>query len=485
MQNSMVKLSDYSKHGKLTSILMVLSIFIFVLPTNTFAETLNEALSSAYSYNPQLKAERARLRATDEGLSQAQSGYRPNISLNAEVGSQRTNTNPGALADGRSSPYGYSVTLNQPLFRGFRTINGIRAAKADIAAGRGSLRNIEQLVLRDAVTSYMNVVRDQAILLLRKNNLRVLTKQEEATFERLSVGEVTQTDLSQAKARRSQAKSEYNLAKANLNTSIAEYQRVIGNRPKRLSRPGTIIKYLPSTRTQAIGIGLNENPQIESALAAEKSAKHNLNVIKGERLPEVNLEVQYGQNFDSSSLTDERETGSVFARARVPLYQGGAVYARIRQAKQIILQRQAEIQQSRVQVKSSVISAWGQMIATRAQIKANKIAVSANRTALNGVKDEEKVGQRTILDVLDAEQELLNSQVTLVTSERDLVVAEYNLLAAIGRLSVSTLPVTTTIYDPENNYQKINRRWRGGDINHPELDSRNLLYWEDLKMRRN
>ena len=429
-------------------------------------------------------AEQARLRATDEGLAQAQSGYRPNITLNAEVGSQRTNTKPGVLADGRSSPYGYSVSLNQPLFRGFRTINGIRVAKADIVAGRASLRNTEQLVLRDAVTSYMNVVRDQAILRLRQHNLRVLNKQQEATFERFSVGEVTQTDLSQAKARRSRAQSELNLAKANFNTSVAEYQRVIGKRPKHLGRPGSIIKYLPSSQVKAITIGMNEHPLIENALAAEKSALHNLNVIKGERLPEVNLEVQYGQNFDSSPITDERETGSIFARARVPLYQSGAVYARIRQAKQIILQRRAEIEQSRLQVKSSIISAWGQIIAIRAQIKANKVAVRANRTALSGVKDEEKVGQRTILDVLDAEQELLNSQVSLVISERDYVVAEYNLLAAIGRLSVVTLPVTNMIYDQENNYYQVNRRWRGGDINDPELDRRGLFYWDDIVIRR-
>lgn len=247
-----------------------------------------------------------------------------------------------------------------------------------------------------------------------------------------------------------------------------------------MGRPGSIIKYLPSSQVKAITIGINEHPLIENAIAAEKSALHNLNVIKGERLPEVNLEVQYGQNFDSSPITDERETGSIFARARVPLYQSGAVYARIRQAKQIILQRRAEIEQSRLQVKSSIISAWGQIIAIRALIKANKVAVRANRTALSGVKDEEKVGQRTILDVLGAEQELLNSQVSLVISERDYVVAEYNLLAAIGRLSVVTLPVTNMIYDQENNYYQVNRRWRGGDINDPELDRRGLFYWDDI-----
>ena len=467
--------------------ILMLSLFSFLIVLNgnfVHAETINEALSSAYQNNPQLLAEQARLRATDEGLAQAQSSFRPNISLNAEVGSQKTDTRPGALSDGRSSPYGYSVTLNQPLFRGFRTVNGVRAAKADISAGRAALRNTEQLVLRDAVTVYMNVVRDKAIVQLRQNNLRVLTKQYDGTFERFSVGEVTQTDLSQAKARRSRAVSDLSLAKANYNTSLAEYQRVIGKRPGRVGRPSSIVKYLPHSQSKASIIGLNEHPQLEAAYAIEKSARYNLDVIKGERLPEVNLEMQYGQNFDQSPSTDRRDTGTVFARARVPLYQSGALYSRIRQAKQIVLQRRAEIQQTRLQVRASIISAWGQMIAVRAQIQANKVAVRANRKALSGVKDEEKVGQRTILDVLDAEQELLNSLVTLVTSERDLVVAEYNLLAAIGRLSVSTLPITNIIYDVEENYRYVNRRWRGGDINAPELDSRSLLNWGDIFIMR-
>ena len=448
------------------------------------AETLNDALAAAYQNNPQLLAEQARLRAVDEGLAQAQSGYRPNINLNAEGGAQRTTTKPGVLSDGRTSPYGYSVTLNQPLFRGFRTVNSIRAAKADIAAGRATLRHTEQLVLRDAVTAYMNVVRDQAIFRLRQNNVSVLSKQLEATNERFSVGEVTQTDLSQAKARRSLAVSELNFAKANYNTAIAEYQRIIGHAPKGLGRPGSIGKFLPRSQSKAVAIGLAEHPQIESAVAVEVSARHNLDVIKGERLPEVNLEVQYGQSFDGSRTIDERESGSVFARARVPLYQSGAVYARIRQAKQVVLQRRAEIEQARLQIRSSIISAWSQMIAVRAQIAANKVAVRANRTALSGVKDEEKVGQRTILDVLDAEQELLNSQVSLAIAERDAVVAEYTLFAAVGRLSVAALPVTTLIYDPEDNTHQVNRRWRGGTINDPDLDRRGLHGWDDILIRR-
>jgi len=462
--------------------------FVFLLSFGSLmplaqAENINDALSSAYHHNPELTAEQARLRAIDEGVAQAQSGYRPNIDLNGQVGSLRTDTKPGSLGDGRTSPYGYSVTLNQPLFRGFRTVNSIRAAKADVQAGRASLRNVEQIVLQDAVTSYVNVVREQAILRLRENNLRVLSQQLQATQDRFSVGEVTKTDIAQSRARRSEAASALNLAQANLNTAKAEFARIIGHKPVQLRHPGTINKHLPKSQARAIDIGLSEHPLIDQAIFAEKAARHNVDVVAGERLPEVNLEAQYSQDFDSSTFTDERETSSVMARARVPLYQSGAVYARIRQAKQIVLQRRAELSQFRLQVRASIISAWGQLLAVRAQIQSNQEVVRANRTALAGVREEEKVGQRTILDVLDAEQELLISQVNLVTSQRDLVIAEYNLLSSLGRLNVSTLPVGAAIYEPEINYQTVDRRWRGADINEPDLDERSVLHWDNVIIR--
>jgi len=462
----------------------VLSLSFGVFVSSAKAETLNDALAAAYHHNPQLTAEQARLRAIDEGVAQAQSGYRPNVDLNAEVGSLRTDTKPRSLADGRTSPYGYSVTLNQPLFRGFRTVNSIRAAKADVQAGRASLRNVEQVVLQDAVTSYVNVVREQAILRLRENNLRVLSKQLTATQDRFSVGEVTKTDIAQSRARRSEAASALNLAQANLNTAKAEFARIVGHMPVRLHHPGTINKHLPRSQNHAIDIGLSEHPLIDQSIYAEKAARHNVDVVSGERLPEVNLEAQYSQNFDSSILTNESERSSVMARARVPLYQSGAVYARIRQAKQIVLQRRAELSQSRLQVRASIISAWGQLLAVRAQIQSNNEVVRANRTALAGVKEEEKVGQRTILDVLDAEQELLNSQVNLATAQRDLVVAEYNLLSSLGRLNVSTLPVAAAVYEPEINYQDVDRRWRGADINEPDLDERSVLHWDNFILHR-
>lgn len=473
------------------ALLAASAVFLPVSSTVLHAESINDALSSAYQHNPELHTEQARLRGTDEEVARAQSGYRPDVRLDAEVGSVRSRTDPPSAGDGRTNPYGYSVTLTQPLFRGFRTVNGIRLAKASVLAGRAALRQVEQNVLLDAVAAYMNVVREGAVLRLQSNNLNVLTQQFNATNDRFSVGEVTTTDVAQARARRSAAVSSLNLARANLKTARAEFQRIIGHEPSKLMRPGTIAKYLPKSQTDALTWALAEHPTIEVALFNEKAARHNVDVIQGERLPEVSLQAQYSQNFNSGAFTDESETSSVFARATVPLYQGGEVYARIRQAKQLVVQRRAELSQSRLLVQSAVISAWGQLEAARAQIVSNQVAVRANRTALSGVREEEKVGQRTILDVLDAEQEFLNSQVALVTSQRDVVVAEYNLLSAIGRLNVSTLPVPTLVYDPVENYARTDRRWRGSTINHPELDNRRIqvrdedadgIVWEKLEL---
>lgn len=456
----------------------VITTALLLTPTVGHSESLNQALSSAYENNPQLMAEQAKLRATDEEVAKAQSGYRPTVTLNGEVGSVDTETKPSSFADGSTSPYGYSVQLTQPLFRGFRTINGVRQAKAGVMAGRAGLKSVEQSILLDAVSAYMNVVSQSAVLKLQSKNLSVLSEQLKATQDRFSVGEVTTTDVAQARASRSAAVSSLNLARANLNTAGAEYQRIIGHMPKVLGRPGSIHKYLPRTQTEAIQLGVATHPSIEQAIFTEKAARHNVNVLRGERLPVVNLEAQYSQNFDGSPLTDEQESGSIYARATVPLYQGGVVYAKIRQAKHVVVQRRAELTQARQLVRSNVISAWGQLQAARALIVANNVAVKANRTALTGVREEEKVGQRTILDVLDAEQDYLNSQVTLITSRRDVVVAEYNLLTTMGRLMVTNLPVSAVVYDPVDNFSRVDRRWRGSDINNVELDDTRILHAE-------
>ncbi len=417
-------------------------------------ETLKEALAAAYVANPQIKAERARLRAADEDVSRANSGYRPRIEGEGTYTYQDVSSSPSLPSDGVSHPRTYSLSVQQPLFRGFRTMNAVEGAKANVEAGREDLRGIGQQVLLDAVTQYMNVLRDQSIIRLRENNVKVLSEQLQATQDRFDVGEVTRTDVAQARARREGAVSQLNLAKANLQSSRGAYERVIGYPPQNLQTPPPIDALLPHSLETAMQDGEMRNPSILAGLFRVKATQFDTKRIKGELLPEVRLEARYEKSFDTG-VADERDTTTVTGRLTVPLYQGGEVSARVRQSQDIELQRRQEVDQARQQVRSDVISAWGQLVAARAALVSDRAQVQANEIALEGVRAEEQVGQRTVLDVLDAEQELLNSRVTLVTTRRDLVVASYTVLSAIGRLSPSDLDLPTDLYDPDIHYREV------------------------------
>lgn len=419
-----------------------------------YGETLKEALAAAYIANPQVKAERAKLRATDEEVARAKSGYRPTIQGEATHSVVDSSSSPPSLGDGTDYPRSYSVSVAQPLFRGFRTMNAVEAAKANVEAGREDLRNIAQQILLDAATQYMNVLRDESIVRLRGNNVKVLSEQLQATQDRFDVGEVTKTDVAQARARRAGAVSELNLAKANLQSSRAAYERVVGNPPSNLRTPPPVDRMLPQTLEAAIQEGEMRNPAILAALLRVKATEFDTKRIKGELLPELRLEASYEKSFDTGGV-DERDTTSLTGRLTVPIYQAGEVSARVRQSQDTELQRRQEVDQARQQVRSDVVSAWGQLVAARAALVSDRAQVQANEIALEGVRAEEQVGQRTVLDVLDAEQELLNSRVTLVTTRRDLVVATYTLLAAIGKLSPSDMGLPTSTYDPDPHYREV------------------------------
>ncbi len=430
------------------------------------AETLREALASTYKLNPRLDAERARLRATDEEVPRAKSGYRPSIIGSADFGLQRSNTDPPSAGDGETHPKGYSVTMAQPVFRGFRTINTVRQAEALVRSGRETLRLTEQQVLLEAVTAYMDVVRDQAIVKLRENNVRVLSRELKATQDRFAVGEVTRTDVAQSQARRAGSVSALDAARANLKTSLASYQRVVGHPAGRLHDPGPNGRQIPAALETAIRIAHAEHPNVVASLYREQAARHAVDIILGEKLPEFRVEATYSQRYDSSRFVDQSESASVTGRVTVPFYQGGEVDARVRQAKHTHVSRLQEIQQARTETRASVVAAWSVWTAARAQLQSDQAQVTANRIALTGVREEEKVGQRTLLDVLNAEQELLNAEVTLVGTKRNLVVASYTLLAAIGRLNVVDLALVSKAYDPQAHYHEVRRKWGGISITH-------------------
>ena len=440
------------------------------------AETLIEALSNAYLINPVLNAERANLRATDEQVAVAKSGLRPNVSASGDAafqnqesdiaGATRNNVqkcdsataalepafcasleasqanfgqNGDISSDGVTHPHGYSVQLSQTVFQGFQNINAIRQAKATVQAGREGLRATEQTTLLNAATAYVDVVRDQAVVKLRQTNVDVLTEQLRQTKDRFNVGEVTRTDVAQAEARRSDSITQLYAAQANLKTSRATYEVVIGHPPSNLVHPPSIVHLLPGQLEDAMTLGDGQNPFILAAVYQEEASLYNVEQIEGELLPEVTLDAQYSQRFGLSNTLKEQQVTTVMGRVNVPLYQGGGVAARIRQAKETNNQLKKEVEDARLRIHAEVISNWAQLQATASEIQSAQDALEANRIALTGVREEEKVGQRTTLDVLNAELEYLGSQIQLVTAKRDRVVAEYALYGSVGRLDAQSL----------------------------------------------
>jgi outer membrane protein len=447
-------------------------------PSIAVAETLHEALAAAYKYNPRIDAERARLRATDEEVARANSGFRPTISGTADVTHDWQRTRPPAPSDGGNTSKGYSVGATQALFSGFRTVNAVNEAEAVVRAGRELLRDVEQAVLLDAVTAFMDVIRDQAILRLRENNVNVLSRELQATRDRFAVGEVTRTDVAQAEARRAGSISALDLARSNLKISRATFERVVGHAPTRLVEPGGAYSRLPRTQEAAISVAIREAPSVVGALYREQAARFAVERIWGELLPEVRLEANYNQRFDPTQTIDEREGATVTGRVNIPIYSGGEVHARVRQAKHTHLSRIQEIEQFRTEAREGVYSSWAQLTAARAQLESDQAQVAAARTALTGVREEQKVGQRTILDVLNAEQEFLAAQVSLETTRRNLVVTSYLVQRSIGRLTSEQLSLTKLVYDPEVHYKDVRRKWWGISITHSDGRHEKLDLWD-------
>ena len=482
--------------AKVTGWVLACLLGLVVLPaSHGHADTLDSALAAAYRYNPRIDAERARLRATDESVPEARSGYLPRLDGTADVNIRDSRTrlrdeegagfspSEGRFVRGTRSgdtvyPRGYGVSVEQNLFDGFRTSNSVAEAEANVRAGRETLRDIERQVLQEAVTAYMDVIRDQAVVRLREKNVQVLSRDLRATEDRFKEGEVTQTDVSQARARRARAVSQLDAARANLKASRARYQRVIGSPPSKLREPGVPQRLMPKSLERAISVGIQESPLVIEALYREQAARHAVDVVRGELLPSVNLEANYVNRFNTNSTVAEEENLAVTGRLNVPIYQGGAVSARVRASKHTHVSRIQEIEDARTQVREAIVTAWSRYQSARAQLSSDRIQVRSNKEALEGVREEEKVGQRTLLDVLNAEQELVNSQVQLATTRRDLIVAAYALLAAMGQLSVDNIGVTATVYDPEVHYAEVRRQWWGISITHADGRREDVDLWE-------
>jgi outer membrane protein len=452
-----------SKRTNLAATLLMLSAAAVAPQPLRGAETVSiaQALAFAYAGNPALRAERARQRATDEAVPQALSGWRPVITAEANAGIAWVNSNRGKGHD--RQPLGAAITLSQPVFRGFRTVSGTARAEAIVSAGRQSLLAVEQQVLLDAASAYMNVIRDRNILGVRQKNITALRAQLRASEERLKVGEDTRTDVSQARARLALSRAALARAQSDLASSLAFYARVVGQVPGILRFP-PLSKQAPPSLDAALAIADRGNPNVLAAAFNEEAARHNIELVRGELLPEVSINAQYAHDQQPSDGLDWNEQGAVFGQVTMPIYEGGQVYSRIREAKQTASQRALEILDIRRQVRQQVTESWNLLLAATSTIRAARVQVEANRQALQGVEQELRAGTRTVLDVLDAEQELVDSEVLLATAERDRIIAGYQLIASVGRMTARDLNLDAVPYDPEENYRKTRGKFIGTSV---------------------
>ncbi|MFC3051326.1 TolC family outer membrane protein [Kordiimonas pumila] len=426
------------------------------------AETLEEALAAAYASNPQLMAQRASLRATDENVSQAKSGFLP--SLTGTYSYDKTyadRTSGGVTVDADGDTERYGLTAQQNIFNGFSDRNSLRQAKSTVKAGRAQLQSVEQQILLEAVAAYMNVVRDEAVVELNKNNIVVLERQLQASNDRFRVGEVTRTDVAQSEARLENAKSTLLTAEATLASSRAQYRRVVGRTPAGLETP-TSQPELPADLDKAIEIAMELSPGIQAARYNEEAARYSVNAVKGSLLPKVAATASYSKT-DTSGLStttglpnnSNYEAAEIGVNVTVPFFSGGTKYSQVRQAKQIRSQRMMEIYQAERVTQENVFVTWDQYRAAVGQITSTEASVRANEIALEGVKQEAYVGSRTTLDVLNAEQELLNSRVSNVRAQRDVYVAAYSLISSIGKLTARDLGLGIDLYDAEEYYDEV------------------------------
>lgn len=428
------------------------------------AETLQEALAKAYQNNPTLLAGRAKLRAVDEGVPEALSGWRPTVSLNYDVGKTHRDSS-GSFSGGSQNftPRTGSLSLDQNLYQGGRTASATKRAEQDVMAERARLATTEQQVMFDAGTAYVDVQRDEAVLRLNQNNERVLRRQLEATRDRFQVGEVTRTDVAQAESRLARATADRIQSEGDLAQSRAAYRDVIGDFPGTL-QPAKSLGNLPHDQDEAIDQARANSPEVIAARFDERSAAASIKVVTGELYPTVDLEGELSRQNDTSSDDSRTDRESITARFRVPLYQAGGVSARIRASKQTHSQRRKELDAAIRRAIADVIRAWEDYQTSVAQIKAFSSEVRAASIALEGVRQEAQVGSRTVLDVLDAEQELLNARVSLVRAQRDEVVASFNVRRRIGTLQAAQLDLGVPTYDFAAYYKKVRYKWFGWGI---------------------
>lgn len=441
------------------------------------AESLTGALARAYRNNQDLNVARAQLRATDENVPQAKAGLRPRVTASGSGQATRSRTTFGdniRSQRNRADQIGFGININQTLFDGFQTPNNIRSAEATVKASQQNLANTEQNTLFDAASVYMNVLRDRQIAALRRQNLAFLNEQVRAASARFDVGEGTRTDVAQAEAEQALATALLNSALAQVATSEANYLQIIGDAPNKLDPGKAPSGILPTSITSALAISQKEHPAILATLYAVDSAAFQVKSAEGQALPTLSLSGSVDDDYGLSDTTpnsvslpgvdvstQNEVSATVGATLSIPIYQGGLVASQVRQLKEVLGQRQIEVDSQRDAVRAAVATAWAELQAARANVTGYNAQTRAARLALNGVIEERNVGQRTTLDVLNAQGDLISAQILLVGAQRDEVVASYALTSAIGRLSVSRLKLSVAKYEPKQHYEAVKDKWYG------------------------
>ncbi|BAE51049.1 TolC family outer membrane protein [Paramagnetospirillum magneticum] len=431
--------------------------------TPAMSETLEEVLASTYSSNPTLLARRAKLRSTDEGVPQALSNWRPTVSLTGSVGRGSYDNNTLSPYSMSRTPRTQALTLSQPLFRGGRTLAATAQAENNVLSERAQLAATEQTILLAAATAYLNVVRDDAVLKLSINNEQVLRRQYEATEERFKVGELTRTDVSQAEARLAKATADRVAAEGNLQSSRANYVNNVGRPPEALVTPAQP-PALPQSLDDVTSTALAANPTVVSADFTHAAAKDGVDLVFGELLPTVSLSADISRNFETSTRENSSTAREVLLNVSVPLYESGSVYSRVRASKHTAGQRRIEADQARRDAVETGTKSWETLQAARAQARSYQAQIKASELALAGVREESKVGSRTILDVLNAEQELFDARVNLVKAQRDVLAGAYQVKSALGQMTAQGLNLPVAVYDPTKHYDDVRGQWFGNGI---------------------
>ncbi len=431
------------------------------------AETIFEAMAEAYRSNPDLQAQRAYLRSVDENVAIAKSGYRPTIALTGQYRDANRDSNINPAEDGGVAT-SYGATVSQPLFSGFSTLNSVKSADSASRSEQYNLSNYEQIIFLNASEAYLNVVRDEAIVNLQKNNEKLLKKQLDETQERFNVGELTRTDVAQSKSSHSQAVADRISAEGALEVSKAIYKQIIGKNPQNLSEPTNIHTFLPSTFAKALEYTEQNNFALLQAKEALKSREYAVKANYGALAPQLSATGTAAKSKNNSkhhgdpnSSVDEVSWG---LNASIPLYDAGENRARIRQSKYAKWQAQEAVLSAQRAAISAITGSWEAMVSYDAKIKALEEQVDANKIALEGVKKEEALGNRTVLDVLTAFQTLLNSQVQVVTARRDYYLSSMQVMQAMGKLTAKNLKLNVDLYNAKQYYKDTRNKWLSTSI---------------------